>query len=134
MIARLRILVANAAQAMLLWMDYAGQPMPDEVVGYSLHDPTFEYHKGATVIPSGFTPNPTQECGEGIHFFLTLPFLIFAYVRKPCVNVFFAKLHSKTANSFLLFLVNVTLFIVNLRIVSSSIQECSFFNSTMRFY
>lgn len=52
-------------------MDYAGRPMPDEVVGYSLHDPTFEYHKGATVIPSGFTPNPTQECGEGIHFFLS---------------------------------------------------------------
>lgn len=52
-------------------MDCAGRPMPDEVVGYSLHDPTFEYHKGATVIPSGFTPNPTQECGEGIHFFLS---------------------------------------------------------------
>lgn len=78
MIARLlipadapRILVANVVRAMLLWMDCAGRPMPDEVVGYSYHDPTFEYHKGATVIPSGFTPNPTQECGEGIHFFLS---------------------------------------------------------------
>lgn len=52
-------------------MDYVGQSMPDEVVGYSYYDPFFEYHKGATVIPSGFTPNPTQECGEGIHFFLS---------------------------------------------------------------
>lgn len=33
------------------------------------------------------------------------------------MNVFFAKLHSKTANSFLLFLVNATLIFVNLRIV-----------------
>lgn len=52
-------------------MDYAGQPMPDEIVGYSYYDPTFEYRKGATLIPSGFTPNPMQECGEGIHFFLS---------------------------------------------------------------
>ena len=33
------------------------------------------------------------------------------------MNVFSAKLHSKTAKSFLLFLVNATLFVVNLRIV-----------------
>lgn len=33
------------------------------------------------------------------------------------MNVFSAKLHSKTANSFLLFLVNATLIVVNLRIV-----------------
>ncbi len=52
-------------------MDYAGQPMPDEIVGYSYYDPAFEYRKGETLIPSGFTPNPTQECGEGIHFFLS---------------------------------------------------------------
>ena len=51
--------------------DYAGQPMPDEIVGYSYYDPDFKYRKGATLIPSGFTPNPMQECGEGIHFFLS---------------------------------------------------------------
>lgn len=52
-------------------MDYAGQPMPDETIGRSYYDITFEYRKGATLIPSGFTPNPTQECGHGIHFFLS---------------------------------------------------------------
>lgn len=63
-----------------------------------------------------YSKNPSLDQSSsflGCHF----SNLTFAYVRKPRMNVFSTKLHSKTANSFLLFLVNATLIFVNLRIV-----------------
>ena len=39
--------------------------------GVSAYDSTFRYVAGATVRPSAFCDNPSIECAEGIHFFLT---------------------------------------------------------------
>lgn len=45
---------------------------PGVEVGHSLHDPTFEYREGATIVPrDGFDTNRWAECASGIHFFLT---------------------------------------------------------------
>jgi uncharacterized protein YjbI with pentapeptide repeats len=42
------------------------------LVGYSQHDPSFEYRVGNTVHPSeSFDDNRWNECGSGIHFFIT---------------------------------------------------------------
>ena len=46
-----------------------------EVIGseeaHSLHDSTFIYRKGETVMPSGWNENRWETCGEGIHFYIT---------------------------------------------------------------
>ena len=46
-----------------------------EVIGsekaHSLHDSTFVYRKGETVMPSGWNENRWETCGEGIHFYIT---------------------------------------------------------------
>lgn len=39
--------------------------------GYSCWDESFKYEKGKVVVSSGFDENRWNECGEGIHFFLT---------------------------------------------------------------
>lgn len=39
--------------------------------GFSCWDESFKYEKGKVVVPSGFDENRWNECGQGIHFFLT---------------------------------------------------------------
>jgi hypothetical protein len=39
--------------------------------GISQHDPNVKYVKGATVTADSWDENRWNECGHGIHFFLT---------------------------------------------------------------
>src|SRR3990167_3540962 len=40
-------------------------------MGHSIHDNRFVYRKGETVTADGWTENRFEECGHGIHFFIT---------------------------------------------------------------
>lgn len=37
----------------------------------SIHDSSFKYKKGMVVTPDSFNQDITEDCGSGIHFFLT---------------------------------------------------------------
>jgi len=50
----------------------ASEPILDRIEAFSLHDEKFAYHIGDVVKPtSAFDPSMIEECGSGIHFFLS---------------------------------------------------------------
>ena len=53
--------------------DMHGNVMPDNLVTYSAHCPSFTYKKGKTVRPKGakYDPDRFHECSAGIHFFMS---------------------------------------------------------------
>lgn len=48
-----------------------GDPLDDNIVAYSIYNPSFMYVKGETVVPKEpFCEDRFEECASGIHFYI----------------------------------------------------------------
>jgi hypothetical protein len=51
--------------------DKAGNPLPEDHIAISTYDRTTEYQKGKIIRCDHWNENRWEECGGGIHFFIT---------------------------------------------------------------
>lgn len=92
----------------------------DEVVGYSLHDPTFEYHKGATVLGCHFSNITFSDLCLGYKTMYECIFREVTFQNCKIISTIFTECHFIRCQ------------FKNCKIVSSSIGECSFSFSSVQ--